>query len=325
VLRPSPVFALAGVVLGCAFNASAQVRPSATTNPLNGNNVIFACVHKNGESFIVGSPMWCRKSDTVVSWNVVGVAGATGSQGPQGVQGPVGPIGPQGAQGPKGDTGPAGINGQNGSDGKTLLNGTAVPSTAIGSDGDFYLNTTASCLYGPKVNGAWTNTCVALVGAQGPPGPQGPMGLTGPQGPQGPRGDTGATGAQGPTGPAGPQGPIGPTGPQGPTGSNATIPANLTALSNGLGIAGYGMMAHDASYSCVLGQILLTPYNAGGGLAPAAGQLLPISQNTALFSLIGTNFGGDGVNTFALPDLRPFAPQGTVYSICLTGVFPSTP
>ena len=34
------------------------------------------------------------------------------------------------------------------------------------------------------------------------------------------------------------------------------------------------------------------------------GQLLPISQNPALFSLLGTYFGGDGQQTFALPDLR---------------------
>jgi microcystin-dependent protein len=34
---------------------------------------------------------------------------------------------------------------------------------------------------------------------------------------------------------------------------------------------------------------------------PANGQLLPIDQNTALFSLLGTNFGGDGRVTFALP------------------------
>ena len=40
------------------------------------------------------------------------------------------------------------------------------------------------------------------------------------------------------------------------------------------------------------------------GWASAEGQLLPISQNTALFSLIGTQFGGDGRTTFALPDLR---------------------
>jgi microcystin-dependent protein len=40
------------------------------------------------------------------------------------------------------------------------------------------------------------------------------------------------------------------------------------------------------------------------GWALCQGQALPISQNTALFSLIGTYFGGDGVNTFNLPDLR---------------------
>lgn len=40
------------------------------------------------------------------------------------------------------------------------------------------------------------------------------------------------------------------------------------------------------------------------GWAFCDGQLLPISQNTALFSIIGTTFGGDGRTTFALPDLR---------------------
>lgn len=41
------------------------------------------------------------------------------------------------------------------------------------------------------------------------------------------------------------------------------------------------------------------------------GQLLPISQNTALFSLLGTTYGGDGRTTFALPDLRGRMPVGT--------------
>ena len=40
------------------------------------------------------------------------------------------------------------------------------------------------------------------------------------------------------------------------------------------------------------------------------GQLLPISQNTALFSLLGTIYGGDGRTTFALPDLRGRVPMG---------------
>lgn len=44
------------------------------------------------------------------------------------------------------------------------------------------------------------------------------------------------------------------------------------------------------------------------GWAFCDGQLLPISQNTALFSLLGTTYGGDGRSTFALPDLRGQAP-----------------
>ncbi len=51
------------------------------------------------------------------------------------------------------------------------------------------------------------------------------------------------------------------------------------------------------------------------GWATCDGQLIPIAQNTALFSLLGTNYGGNGKSTFALPDLRGRAPmhfgQGT--------------
>jgi microcystin-dependent protein len=52
-----------------------------------------------------------------------------------------------------------------------------------------------------------------------------------------------------------------------------------------------------------------------GNFAPRSwalcnGQLMSISQNTALFSILGTTYGGDGVTTFALPDLRGRAPIG---------------
>jgi microcystin-dependent protein len=54
-----------------------------------------------------------------------------------------------------------------------------------------------------------------------------------------------------------------------------------------------------------LGQLLLVPYNfAPRGWAFCNGQILPIAQNTALFSLLGTTYGGNGQTTFALPDLR---------------------
>jgi microcystin-dependent protein len=54
-----------------------------------------------------------------------------------------------------------------------------------------------------------------------------------------------------------------------------------------------------------LGQIILVPYNfAPRGWAFCSGQILPIAQNTALFALLGTTYGGNGQTTFALPDLR---------------------
>jgi|tagenome__1003787_1003787.scaffolds.fasta_scaffold20930899_2 microcystin-dependent protein len=58
-----------------------------------------------------------------------------------------------------------------------------------------------------------------------------------------------------------------------------------------------------------LGMIILVPYNfAPRGWAFCNGQILSIAQNTALFSLLGTTYGGDGRVTYALPDLRGRVP-----------------
>jgi microcystin-dependent protein len=72
-----------------------------------------------------------------------------------------------------------------------------------------------------------------------------------------------------------------------------------------------------------LGQIEAFPFSfAPQGWLPCNGQLLPIQQNTALYQLIGTLYGGDGQTTFALPKLAPIAPQGPSYFIAIAGVFP---
>jgi microcystin-dependent protein len=56
-------------------------------------------------------------------------------------------------------------------------------------------------------------------------------------------------------------------------------------------------------------EIRIFPFNfPPTGWAFCDGQLLPISQNTALFSLLGTTYGGDGKSTFALPDLQGNVP-----------------
>lgn len=57
-------------------------------------------------------------------------------------------------------------------------------------------------------------------------------------------------------------------------------------------------------------EIRIFPFNfAPKGWAWCDGQLLPLSQNTALFSLLGTTYGGNGKSNFALPDLQARAPM----------------
>lgn len=59
-----------------------------------------------------------------------------------------------------------------------------------------------------------------------------------------------------------------------------------------------------------VGQIIMFAGNfAIQGFANCDGQLMPISQNTALFSILGTTYGGDGTTTFGLPDLRGRIPM----------------
>lgn len=73
-----------------------------------------------------------------------------------------------------------------------------------------------------------------------------------------------------------------------------------------------------------LGQIIILPFNfAPQGFAYCDGQLLPIAQYPALFSLIGTTFGGDGKTTFALPNYQGLAPTGSNYFIAIQTQMPT--
>lgn len=74
-----------------------------------------------------------------------------------------------------------------------------------------------------------------------------------------------------------------------------------------------------------LGEVRAMPFGfTPNGWAPCRGQLLPIMQNTALFSLLHTTYGGDGKSTFALPELPPLqGKSGTLqYCIALEGIYP---
>jgi microcystin-dependent protein len=76
-----------------------------------------------------------------------------------------------------------------------------------------------------------------------------------------------------------------------------------------------------------LGEIDIFAFNfCPVGWALANGQIMAINQNQALFSLLGTNYGGDGITTFALPKWGPInSVNGNAFTVCiaLTGVFPS--
>jgi hypothetical protein len=155
------------------------------------------------------------------------------------------------------------------------------------------------------------------AGATGPLGASGPAGATGPLGASGPGGPTGATGIAGPAGATGPLGASGPTGATGPQGA--------TGVVTGFGTSAAPVMG-GGIFDCVLGEIRLEAAFYSYDQV-ADGHLLPINQYQALFALLGTRYGGNGIQTFAVPDLRAVTPQSAngqplIYTICTEGVFP---
>jgi microcystin-dependent protein len=77
----------------------------------------------------------------------------------------------------------------------------------------------------------------------------------------------------------------------------------LTAVSAALVTLGAGAGAN--AQEAILGEMRILPYTfCPQGWALADGSLIAISQNDALFSIYGTTYGGDGITTFALPDMR---------------------
>ena len=152
-------------------------------------------------------------------------------------------------------------------------------------------------------------------------------GATGPPGEKGDTGPTGQTGPAGPPGATGPSGDAGPPGPPGAQGAPGNVDPNVTAFLRRFGDAGTDNSTPtvgDCFSGGFIGQVFLFAGNfPPRGTAFAHGQLLSIAQNTALFSLLGNTYGGDGRTTFALPDMRGLEPAGVNYVICLGGIFPA--
>jgi hypothetical protein len=217
-------------------------------------------------------------------------------------------VGPAGANGATGPQGPAGAAGSVGAAGKSLLNGTAAPTTAVGAVGDFYMDTTNKRLYGPKTATGWPTAFVSVVG---PAGPAGANGATGPRGPAGPAGPNGATGPQGPAGPAGANGAAGPQGPAGATGATGS-----SGVSNVVTFNGYPKApANDGRF------YLMSPYATV--LITSVTQKIVGSAKTSVISTKGI-FTGDitsdlcyapSSDTTAIKLFSPWSNGDTVYNL----------
>jgi hypothetical protein len=200
--------------------------------------------------------------------------------------------------------------------GNVLLNGTSLPSNGSGIDGDFYLRTTTSCLYGPKSGGAWPGSCTSLIGPQGPTGSTGSTGSTGPAGSNGTNGNTVLNGSGAPGSGTGVNGdyylrsdttslygpksggawPGSPTSLVGPTGSTGASGTNGNSVLNGTGAPGSGTGINGDYYlrndtSCLYGPkaagawpgtctSLIGPQGPAG-TAAAGGSTLQLQGNNA--------------------------------------------
>jgi microcystin-dependent protein len=77
-----------------------------------------------------------------------------------------------------------------------------------------------------------------------------------------------------------------------------------------------------------LGEVRAMPFGfVPTGWAPCQGQLLPVQLNAALYSLLGSTYGGDGYSNFALPNVPPLqGKNGTLqYCIAVQGDYPQRP
>ena len=236
----------------------------------------------------------------------------------------------------------------------TILSGAAIPTKAIGIDGDFYIDTKNAILYGPKKKGVWkiatslkqeeiksVTTVVGEqggVGATGATGPQGDKGdkgatgntgangsagLTGASGATGAKGNDGATGASGFSGATGATGLIGATGPAGATGlkgDTGLTGATGTAGAKGdTGLTGLTGAKGDTGTAGAAGTTGTTGAKGDTGTAGAEGVSVSYFVNTGTWTLTsGTSMGA--------ADSDPFGslPAGSyTYEILIDGTFSS--
>ena len=356
ISRPTAVLvvvttAVALVVGGLAgWGTSALSSAHATTS----GQQQLGCVDVADKTITLISPSQsCKASLVPVVWQTsTAKSGATGPAGPKGDTGATGATGAKGDTGARGATGAAGSASAKGDTGATGATGAPGAAGAPGAPGSAGVaawssvsawNATTTYTPGPPASlvtyqggayvavsgnvgtppstssASWAQVAapgqIGIQGPQGDPGPAGPPGPVGPVGPAGADGTNGTNGTDGSDGSIGPAGPIGPRGATGPQGT----PGNNDFASQ----FGSNSIAADGSGAqCTLGEIMLTAGDVANGMI-ANGRILPITEYEELYTLLGTQFGGNGTTNFQLPDLSSLAPNGLTYSICIEGIYPT--
>lgn len=252
---------------------------------------------------------------------VIGLTGATGEKGDQGIQGVQGIQGLQGAKGDQGTIGLTGATGEKGDQGIQGIQGIAGIKGDKGENGDVVLNNvpnlkvnlaattvpaaTDDTSKGYAVGSRWIDiltmkeyVCVksgagAAVWEITTPTPGNLPAATEGQVLSYKNGNWVSANLV-----------IMPSG-----GSNIPFTNMQPYLAFNYQICLIGLYPSRNGADPYIGEIMITPYNfAVINFALCNGQLLSVPQNSALFSLLGTTYGGDGLTTFGLPDLRGRVP-----------------
>ena len=305
--------------------AAGATAGAAVAGPIDSSGVIYGCFTTKGSPggwhtlVLQDVGTTCPPNETAIKWNQTGPQGPTGPTGPTGPAGPQGPKGDTGATGAAGAAGPAGPQGlvgvtgpqgSAGADGNTVLNGTGAPAVTVGNNGDFYIDTTADVLYGPKVRGTWPANGVSLVGSPGTGATVASLAAGNANCATGGASITDGSantayacnGATGPKGDAGPTGAQGAPGPAGAPGTGATV----FPLSSGDSHCGTGGAAitdgnGNTAYACTGA--------AGPAGPPGVGTAGPAGLDVTTVVGVGTNLA-----TAQCPASHPWVLGGGAYS-----------
>lgn len=288
------------LALFVALGGSAYAVTSATPT-----GVLRACVSNQTGAMRLLREGSCKPSERMIRWNVAGPAGPAGSAGAAGAQGSQGPQGVQGPTGPTGTVETSNSYTKAESDSRYLpIDGTAADSSDLGGvPASGYLATDGTAansleLGGVAASGYLTSTGTAADSSE--------------------LGGVAASGYLTSTGTAANSSELG--------GSSASAFEPSGNFGDSSLTFGQG---NDTGATCTVGEVVL---DAGVVYAnnwlPADGRVIPISGNTALFSLVGISYGGNGTTDFGLPNLSYLDPhsQGSSaapqYIICVSGTFP---